>query len=251
MILISHKPKTAGTAFRVYVQDNVGPRLAAYYQEIEHNHPAFRFEDCSDPDRLRRAAETSGAQIIQSHQIGPFLKAFPGAPVFCCIRDPLKRTISSYLHLQQKDSGQFSEMAFTTFVRGAGLPYTSLVQEARGAGSPLALFPYERIDEAIDTLNTGAGWKGRLQLRNLSTHAEEAKAAEILSRVSPEVTALLAPEQDIFDRLIADWDGGPARADFLAIARRMPPRYRGFSLSRLRYAYLNLRYMARPDRRKG
>lgn len=255
MILYQHIPKTAGTAFRVYIADNIGPAFAAYYGDEPETHPALRGLDVSDTEGMREQVRANRIGLIQTHNVAPFLAAFPDAPVLCCLRDPRRRAVSNYFHLL-RGGGQDAAMGHALrtgeldlmgYLRANTQVYATILSWLEKAGHRVALCFHERMDETVSLLNDRLCWKGQLQKRNLSGTRERQQAFDILTQNADEIAGILAEDIALYQTALQAWDDGPGKADFLDLMANAPPRYAGLDSARLRYRLKQIQLKIRPD----
>lgn len=106
MILSVHVPKTAGSSFRLFLQEALGPRLMWDYgdwpemrdaQAQAHNERR-RVEMLAQVDDIRQKFS-----VIHGHYLPEkYLTVFPDAPVSAFLRDPFQHALSTYLHAQRR-----------------------------------------------------------------------------------------------------------------------------------------------------
>lgn len=255
MLLFQHIPKTAGTAFRLYILDNIGSAFAAYYGREPETHPALRTLDINDEDAVRTAIASNGIRLIQAHDIRPFFNIFPDVPVLCCLREPKQRALSNYFHIlrgggtdaEMSNRLRSGELDLVGYVRANNHVYSDILRWIDGAGHPIALCFHERLNEAVTLLNERLGWKGRLQQRNLSSGQEHFRAAQLIAENGAELSAALAEDTALYETALRTWDEGPGKTAFLDLMANAPPRYSGLDGPRLRYRLKQLQLKIRPD----
>jgi len=256
MILFHHFPKTAGTAFRVYVQDNIGSKQAACYGDDATSHPAFRWTDYVDAERIRVTASAEGVSWISAHHTQPFLDAFPDADVLCCLRDPVERVVSAFLHLKrlppgrQRDADQIQAGALDLMGYAAAHAnhYTRTIRRCRANDRCVELVFQDRIDDAVAILNGAAGWKGRLQTRNLAPSADELEMKHVIAAQGEALRVALSEDVALYEAASQAWYDGPGRTSFEAWAGTVPKRYDGLDAARLTYRLRGLKHRLKPDR---
>lgn len=107
MILFVHIPKTAGTSFRIGLEQVFGPHrlLLDYGPTAPETDEAVRRLYCQKPFRPAIvsgiASEKQSAVICGHFPVSRYLKIFPEATVISFVREPLQRCYSEYLQFRR------------------------------------------------------------------------------------------------------------------------------------------------------
>jgi hypothetical protein len=108
MLLSMHIPKTAGTSFRMALQERLGrTMLLAYRGQVRGERMIVPFngrllEELDDPSRatLAEYCDTHDVRCIHGHFTMQVLcDVFPEAKCITFVRDPIKRIVSAYNHI--------------------------------------------------------------------------------------------------------------------------------------------------------
>jgi len=108
MLLSMHIPKTAGTSFRMALQERLGrTMLLAYRGQVRGERMIVPFngrllEELDDPSRatLAEYCNTHDVRCIHGHFTMQVLcDVFPEAKCITFVRDPIKRIVSAYNHI--------------------------------------------------------------------------------------------------------------------------------------------------------
>jgi hypothetical protein len=108
MLLSMHIPKTAGTSFRLALQQRLGKSvLIAYRGQVRGDRTIVQFngrllERLDEPSRVTLAeyCETNDVRCIHGHFTLQLLcDVFPEAQSITFMRDPIKRIVSAYNHV--------------------------------------------------------------------------------------------------------------------------------------------------------
>jgi hypothetical protein len=108
MLLSMHIPKTAGTSFRMALQERLGrTMLLAYRGQVRGEQMIVPFngrllEELDDPARvtLTEYCNTHDVRCIHGHFTMQVLcDVFPEAKCITFVRDPIKRIVSAYNHI--------------------------------------------------------------------------------------------------------------------------------------------------------
>lgn len=126
MLLSMHIPKTAGTSFRMALQECLGDTmLLAYRGRIAGPDVVCHFHgrlletlDPGEADRLLDYCDDKDVRCIHGHfAMAPLHELFPDAPCITFIREPVGRLVSAYNHMWVTMPDAARRTSFEAFVR--------------------------------------------------------------------------------------------------------------------------------------
>jgi hypothetical protein len=156
MLLSMHIPKTAGTSFRMALQERFGPAmLLAYRGQVRGTEPVVGFEgkllaelDAQRRERLTAYCRAHKVECIHGHFTLPTLcEAFPEASCITFLREPVDRLISAYNHMYTTMPEAARNTSFAQF---ANNPRTRNVYEQLGVLECLDALAFIGITEQYE-----------------------------------------------------------------------------------------------------
>lgn len=220
MLLSMHIPKTAGTAFRLFIEANARDRAAfAYVTGADEARRDGRWSPADHPDvgAARDAVRRGAVAIAHGHEVWRLLEDTPGAPVIAWLREPLARLASEYVHLERTPEARHrlapevaaGRLSFAEFASRRGDLYTRTFARLTADGRPAAFFLMERASDAQRVFANVLGWRGAAPARNVTPRADAERAR-----------ALAVAHRDLLDgplkndaALVAHWRAAWARPD--------------------------------------
>jgi hypothetical protein len=107
MILFVHIPKTAGTSFRIGLEQVFGPQrlILDYGPDTPETDKVIKQHYCQRPFKPAFLAEIASAKksaaVCGHFPVSRYLKIFPEATVISFVREPLQRCYSEYLQFRR------------------------------------------------------------------------------------------------------------------------------------------------------
>lgn len=148
MIISIHIPKTAGTTLGMFLENGVSHRIIFDYDECILSKSEFIAEHKPLLERF---------SAIHGHfPYSKYSRVFPDARYITCVRDPVERTISNYLHvMRDKDPSNTLYQRITKnsldIVEFAQLPVIAKTQCLYLKGRKIEDFDFVGISSDMDT----------------------------------------------------------------------------------------------------
>lgn len=235
MLISLHIAKTAGTAWRLHIEDNAGPKAAFDTREARDlGGPAARARaalERGDLDAVRAAL--AGVELLHGHAVLDFQPVFPGTGVIAWLREPKARAASEFIHLKarrREENPIFTavhdgEAGFADFLAARGPIYSHVLE--RLGETPLALLPTEKPHAVLSACAETLGWRGDFPRRNAAPPDQAEAARRLIAEHAGLLERTLAPDIALHRSLLEDWERGEGRARAEAILaagpRRAPP----------------------------
>lgn len=161
-ILVVHIPKTAGTSFREALLKDLGRKSIAtdYSYKSKHTTGWVRdilYTSAGKPIRdvpLQFEMESRGASVLIGHfPCEKYSRYFRPDHVVAFVRDPLKRTVSEYLHHCRHNS---LNQSFEEFIENS-VRQNVLTRQLRGVSEEAFIGVTEQYDESLYRINQRFG----------------------------------------------------------------------------------------------
>jgi len=232
MLISVHIPKTAGTAWRLYLEANAGPR--ALFDSVERRdatsptRAARVHMEAGRHDAARACLELHGAALIHGHLAQNFLALYPGAGVVTFLREPRRRMAAEFLHLRtyaRDETALFAgvhtgRIGFVEFAERRGALYARLLRSL--PEETTLAFLTEAPGTAERACARALGWRGRLPRRNVAPPSIQAEAGDLLAHHGPHLDAVLAEDIAVYEDWRTRWETGEAEARIARVLARGP-----------------------------
>lgn len=246
MLLSLHIPKTAGTAWRLYLEANAGTR--ALFDSIEAPDsggvlPAARaLMEAGKCDQARSLVEKSGAGLIHGHRALDFAPLFDKPGLLAFLREPCERMAAEFIHLRtyrRAESQGFlgvyeGTIGFVEFAARRGNLYSALLQTRAPESARLLAVPIQHTWLAAKVCRGALGWHGQPPRRNVAPRRQKAEAASLLASHRDQLQALLAPDITLYEDWVERWRDGAGLEIAKEVLLRGPRLGRALPLARLR-----------------
>ncbi len=234
MLLSIHIPKTAGTAWRIYLERNLSETVSFVSPEArdaeEVAERALALIDQGQAEAAREMVEASPSRLIAGHRARDFLEAWPDVAAIAWLRDPFERLVSEYLHFktrpqpmdiaQQVASGA---MDIEAFASGHDRYYSEIDARLKARPAPYCFFIDTYRDKALDACTRFAGWQGGLPRRNVTPRNEYDELGDreaLRHRLAP----YLESEWAVYEHWRSAWADDSALEAAKAALAHAPPR---------------------------
>ena len=221
MLLSIHIPKTAGTAWRLYLEDNLGSRAGFVSPEARDadqvGSRALALTEAGDTDAARTLVEAAGCGLIAGHRALELIDLWPEAGAMAWLRDPVDRLVSEYLHFRSRPQPMAvaqqiarGEMGIETYAGQHYRYYTQIETRLKARSGPYCFFLTDHADAALAACREVAGWQGRLPARNVTPRAQFDGLGDpqtLRARLTPH----LQEEIEVHARWREAWQNGNAR----------------------------------------
>lgn len=231
MLISLHIPKTAGTSWRIFVEQNAG--LHASFVSAEERdadqvatHALSILQD-GKPVRAQQRVNQAGITLIAGHQATEFLHLWPDAPVIGWLRHPVDRVISEFLHLKARPQpGEFAqrvlqgEVSLDAFAKAHDAYYAAIVKRLENRPGAYCFFVTELPAAAESACHAFAGWQGSLPRRNV-TPPSHYETIPDLDEARERLSAVMSAEIAIYEHWRQAWKNGsvqPVAREVLAHA---------------------------------
>ena len=240
MLISLHISKTAGTAFRIFLESNLGRAAAFAYAGERGARPEIRqaleLLDQGKADQAQDVIKRGGIEAIHGHVAYEFLRAFPDAATMTWLRDPVQRAVSEWLTMKRSPDPENPE---SVAVANGEAKFEAFLEKRRGFLNhcvgllqdnerPLALFATERAGDAAEVMRRELGWRGAAPSRNRTPASAQEEAAALTKTHADSARDILGADIALHRQLLADWDSGAA-AECAALALRNAPHRRAAS----------------------
>ncbi len=224
MLFSLHLPKTAGTAFRLYLEANLGRRAAFAYgagaKDSAGLQPARTCLDDGDPVGAAAALQQADIAFIHGHDTARYLPAAPRAPAITWLRDPLTRLVSEFLQLQRKpDVPHFlagavaaGRLSLADFAEQTAPFYDTHWQKLSAGERPVTAFLAESPKAAAAVFAQVLDWRGALPTRNMTPAPDAARAQALIASHGGLREGPLAADYALYDPWRRAWERPTADA---------------------------------------
>lgn len=240
MLISLHISKTAGTAFRIFLESNLGRAAAFAYAGERGARPEIRqameLLKRGEAGQAKEMIQQGGVEAIHGHVAYEFLQAFPDAATMTWLRDPVQRAVSEWLTMKRSPDPENPESVavangeanFEAFLEKRRDFLSHCVGLLQDNDRPLALFAAERAGEAAEVMRRELGWRGAAPSRNRTPASAQEEAAALTNTHADSARDILGADIALHRQLLAEWDSGAA-AERAALALRDAPHRRAAS----------------------
>lgn len=246
-VLISfHIPKTAGTAWRLFIEANAGSHTLFDYGDGSDESgvlgDARRLIGAGGRAEARAVIDQSGAKMIHGHRALEFAPLYSEPAILAFLRDPRERMAAEYLHLRtylRPESDVFrgvheGRVGFGEFAAHRGNLYVKLLTERTPDDARLLAVPSAYAGEAAAACRRVLSWRGSPPRRNVAPRRQKEEAAALLAEHASELETVLAPDIAFYRDWVERWRNGSGRTLAEDILRSGPRRISGSPFSALR-----------------
>lgn len=245
MLLSIHIPKTAGTAFRLFIERNIHDAAGFDYRSPETDTPALiaARDDikAGEFERAHSRIAAADVELIHGHGAEDFAPLYPDAPAILWLRDPLERAISEFLHHRRHPSERHApgrriaagELDFDQYVATQATLYARAFE--RLGRRPTAVFVAEEPKAGASAFNEALGWRGRLTPRNRAPVQSAEEARRLARTFAHERDGRLAAETALHRLALESWRSGHGRSKAVDALQDGPRRRAAPLLGRSRY----------------
>lgn len=220
MLLSIHIPKTAGTAWRLYLENNLGPRASYVSPEArdanEIAQQALTLMDEGRPDAARALIDASSCGLIAGHRARDFLETWPEAAAITWLRDPFERTVSEFLHFRSRPQPNNlaqkvarGELDIEAFAAQQHRYYSEIEARLKARPAAYCLFVDQFQDDALEACTRFAGWRGTIPRRNVTPRTQFAELGDE-ARLRDQLRPYLQEENAVYESWSAAWADGSA-----------------------------------------
>ncbi|MFS2317963.1 hypothetical protein RMQ97_08500 [Maricaulis sp. D1M11] len=233
MLLSLHIPKTAGTAWRLFLERNLGPQVSFASTEARDGQQiasqALAFLDAGDREQARTCVSTSPCRVIDGHRARDFLDLFPEAGALAWLRDPVDRLASEFLHFRSRQQPleiaqrvARGELDFVAFAEKNFRFYARYQERLETRPGPYCFFVDAHRSAGLGACRRHAGWVGVLPRRNVTPRSQY-QQIENLEQAREHLRDVLHEEYAVYDAWTAAWADGSAQTSAKALLSLAPP----------------------------